>query len=1102
MSKSKFARRTCTAAMASAFVIGLASCSGATNTYGNLNKNDVYATAGSSDFNITVGELWDELQWSSKDVLDNQINVVILQKYINNLTNVMDNDYSALSDDDKEDLGISTEEEYKDLYSTYSDRLVDYVVQDVYNFSFSMEDYYEDYESLDESNQRTLEEKYIDEMYTTYQVDKVGEKELAELVAVTANNIDIEDNYDNYLSVATDDVLRQVYYFNYAKELMALALKTEEVEEANEDDDDEDDDMWGYFSTSEYITQFKSEYTDLQKVDTVLIKFTSTEEFENTLRAFGLKFYNKRLYYIADNMGYTYDEYIDYYDNLSTTQYTPDYDVYTVDNDAVLEIYTLIYNYVYGGYRTKFVTGNGPYKVDGKEVTELGLDKLRFLTNEVIEDYSSDATTKYNTAVAALSDTTYTAEDADTRTMYSPDELNDIGNSLKTLIYSTLDHETASDRYSTSTTSVNGGYYIAFKFGEEKLNAEDNGDDYETLQKHLDFYSSDLSDYEILSYITENNLKDYLERNLIEERITDSVISDYLSEELDDVKVKIYNEACEIAYLTANSDYSKTLKSSSDNNVLATIKYDGTTYKLLISGEGITDSKAIKIPGTDTVFGVYDYLEQTSGSTTAVDLLSKKIIKTTQAYKDTNKDRSDYEDYIEAILYSFSNGSYASSGYDSSIGKYNFLMLYFHTSKISEIIDNYYRVNYASVNLLTDYSSDDLVSFFKTYSDLAYENYFSLSGTRLVVYFDGNDDGEADDVEDWYDVTITDTNSEFYGKTRAEVAKSMVYDIYKLVAASTSSHTDRISALVTEIQGSAKAEFETNPIVAENRWAKYLHLGFNVKTEDVSATNSTVDIDFNIKQRIYDYARGYSLADDGVTKTKIYQYFINETTPTSYMEVLTDSSVDTDANNTDIVKSDDGYNLLVITSGTTKASAEWTEDDHDENILENIYFKYNDGDVVIDNIYNSEDQLNENQIKLYIIDYALNGSSTLAPSSLSDAYTAFLADAVSRFTGSETQRIILLSFIRNRAGLDSSTALYDVIKFANEDYNGADGAFAKIIEINQRIADNYNDIYDDITGTSDPYTYVDDNGNTVDWWAKIAQIVDEFLLNDDEKESE
>ena len=50
-----------------------------------------------------------------------------------------------------------------------------------------------------------------------------------------------------------------------------------------------------------------------------------------------------------------------------------------------------------------------------------------------------------------------------------------------------------------------------------------------------------------------------------------------------------------------------------------------------------------------------------------------------------------YENYIDLILYNFSNGSYASNGYSASIGKYKFLMLYFHTSDITEIVNNYYE---------------------------------------------------------------------------------------------------------------------------------------------------------------------------------------------------------------------------------------------------------------------------------------------------------------------------------------------------------------------------------------------------------------------------
>ena len=66
---------------------------------------------------------------------------------------------------------------------------------------------------------------------------------------------------------------------------------------------------------------------------------------------------------------------------------------------------------------------------------------------------------------------------------------------------------------------------------------------------------------------------------------------------------------------------------------------------------------------------------------------------------------------------SFANNSYSQNGYPSTLGKYNFLMLYFHTASIDEIIDNNYRVQSATSKLMTDYSSDTLINFFKNYTD-------------------------------------------------------------------------------------------------------------------------------------------------------------------------------------------------------------------------------------------------------------------------------------------------------------------------------------------------------------------------------------------------
>ena len=1088
MNKKKTMRRVCSAALASTLIIALSSCGSSDNT-GKLDLNKIYAEAG--EYKLSYGELWNELKWQSKDVLKEQVNVVVLQNYIDDIKLFVDGSYQDLDDNQKNDFDIENEDDFNNLKKKYQDRLVDYVIQDIYNFEFSMDDYYKEYEKITQDTINLCEAKYVDEAFTNYQVDEINGVSLSSMIA----GVEPENNYDNYLSIATSDTLRQVYYLDFAKELFAIDKKTSEVKDADDADNDDDDNKWGYFATSEYVSQFREDCTHLNKVDIVLIRFTSQTEFENTLRAFGIRIYNGKYYYIADKKNMTYDEYIEYYDDLSTTQYNESNNVRIIDNDAILEIFVQLYNYIYSGYRPLLQTGSN-YEFEGKDVTEIGLDKLRFLTEVIFEDYSYEAELKYQNAVQVLTETPeYRDLENDTRTLYTAEEINDISRTLGNNIFDTLDHTVPSKRYATATTSTSAtNYYFMFKFNEEQFTSED-GDNYEDLQRYHDYYSTDLTESELLQYIEKEDLKDTLEEALIRSRITSSTIDTLLTNAKKDVEIKIYNEPCEIAYLAENSDYSKALGSADNDNVLATIEYNGKTYNLNICSDD-DDSKSVLIPGTDKGFGVFDYLEQTTGATTAIDLLSKKIVKDTNAYKDTNKDRDTYERYIENILYSFTNGQYASSGYDASIGKYNFLMLYFHTASIDEIIDNFYRVQFASAKLLTDYSSDYLANFFKTYTDLAYDNFFSISATRLYVYFDGDEDGNPDDVDssdpnNWINHVITaeeTTEASFVGLTRQEVAKQMILDIYTLISASTSSHADRLSELVEEIQGSARAEYETNPIVAENRWAKYLHLGLNVKNEDITATNSSIDIDFNIKQRLYDYANGYNK-----DKTKTYQYFMNDTIPTCYIEKLTDSSVSTA--NDDIVESKDGYNLLLVTSGKVKSSAKWEKKDNSEGILENLYLKYNDNGVVIDNIYNDEEKLNLNQIKLYIVDYALNSSSTLAPSGLSDAYSSYLSSAVSRFTGSETQRIILLNFIKNR--ISSTSELYDVITFtANPDYNGADGVFAKFIKIDQNSADQYLYIYDDITGTSLPFDYEKD-GEIITWWDEILKIVNELLMDDE-----
>ena len=1060
-------KKALTVTMALALAVTLSSCSGATNTYGNLDRDAIYAEAGG--YKVTNGELWDELKWNVQDVLTNQKTNAVLYKQIDKITLVVDKEYAQLTDDEKTTLGVTSEAEFTKLKEKYTTRLMDYVVQDVYNQSFSIESYWEGLESLADSTIRTVYDKYRDEIFSTYQKTALADGTTYYDIVKNAT----EEDHAKLLDVAKD--LRELYFPLYAKELLAYDAVKEDVEEAAKDDDGSDADKTGYFQNTTYTNKFKSKYTNTYDLNMVLIRFSTDDEFNSTLRAFGVKLYNKEYYFLRDNdyEDADYETYINSADKMSMSKYIKRYDdfsssqlnnhsegAYKLSSEEVFELYLQIYNYMYSGYRPKL-----PTSVDATGLED-DLNKLRDITYRITVAYSSGAVEKYDASVAKL------LQDNHDEVTYSSKELSKISDTFKTYAYETLklkddkDLDNPYTRYSTATQSANSAYYVAYKFGDELDEITD-----EKLKSYEEFYNSSLSTYDILNYIKKDENKELFNDivdALILDEITDSKITNVVDEKLKDVNIKIYNESVEIGYKAKNSDYSSTIGGAKNGNILATISYDNKTWDLNIVADA-NDKDSVMIPGTTTAYGVFDDLEKTSGANTAINLISRKVIKNTEAYKKAlqdNEARKNYKTVIENILIYFSNDYYSSSGYPSSIGKYNFLQLYFHTANIDQIVDDTYVVSKASSELLTNYSNSNLAEFFKLYTDLAYEKYFSLDGTRFLVYMDRDEDDEAD-TDSWKDEVV-----EFRGNqvTRGDVARTLVSEVFDLVQSSTSSHTDVLSNLVTEINESARAVYEENPIVAENKWAEYRKLGFKVKNVEFSVTNSTTDQDYNLKQRLYDYTRGES--EDG----KTYQYYINDTTPTLYIE-------SNPAENA--VITEDGVNLIVVSSGTAKASAKWSEDDFGSvDILKDVKIKYNDSWYTINNIFNETDSLNLEQIKLYILDYAVNGSSTMMPSSISTAITNYLAPVYTRFTSDETQRIILLNFINKQTGNKvTSDNLYDVVKFANTSYNGAEGTFAKIIVINQNVADSYASLNGDTTGTSDTFK---------DWWTKLYENIDTF----------
>lgn len=275
---------------------------------------------------------------------------------------------------------------------------------------------------------------------------------------------------------------------------------------------------------------------------------------------------------------------------------------------------------------------------------------------------------------------------------------------------------------------------------------------------------------------------------------------------------------------------------------------------------------------------------------------------------------------------------------------------------------------------------------------------------------------------------------------------------------------------------------------------KYRKLGLRVTSEEFTVSNSSVDYSFHLKQRLYDYKNGQSLDKNG-NVIATYNYFVNESVPTCYIEPLSESDIALDDKT--ILATEDGFNLILVTEGSTSPSAKWSEEDYEDTILKDIKIKYNDkytSSTLIENVFNEDDKLNENQIKLYVLEYVTANTSNLSANEISDALSTFISPVLKRYTGEETQRIILLNFIKYK--VNPTSPIYDTIVFDNDNYNGEQGYLNKIFEINQRIIDDYKFIYNDFTGTSNSYNYVDENGIEKNWWTALEESVDQFLIKD------
>ena len=969
----------------------LASCNH-TKVNSSINGKEIYASSG--NYSITNAELWNELKWNSYDTLVEKIDEAIFKNEMATAKEAID--YAT---------GASTNTE---LTQAELKRYIDYLELLALTEVYSLSDI-EDLKTLTANEISVKTQTFVDNLY------------LDEGKSVSASSFE----YDNIITKAktlfAGTKYEETYYMydfyeryqlTLAKRIFAFGELADDIEDYDDDADDEDE----LYYTDEDIIQYQKEnYQYSADRQALIIRFTNEDEIKSTLKAFGIKVYNDTFYYIPAN-GKTVVEYSEYYDDFSIESlYNSSYcvNLNAIGGDSLIfELYLQIYNFIYT-YRDAL-----PTQINILNTTT----NRRDITEAIIAEFK-------NSTVDPADVVSGWDQDKKDILNKTQDDLDDIDKDFKLYVSKTLkvnpDKSEGETRYSTAGKSYNDYSYMVFKVSEDELN------DWYYLCDEDEFDATnptiDTSDEKVAAY------KQELIEEMMWNEVNDSFVDSKYKIAKEDAKVYIYDNDIEILYSSNKSNYSKTHKDAPTKDTLITVRYKKKSTNI-------------------SVIDVFNELEVKSGVTTAVDLLSKKAIKDTEQYKETNEDRSDYKTTIELLLAYFANGSL--SGYDSSLGKYNFLKLYFHTTDIDKIIDDTYRVNAASAKILTDYANND--SFYQlvqTYAASAYAKSFSVDAQNLLVYVDMDEDGKADEDFDWN--TVDKNSSQTYKELAIELINKFITRMENSVDASTT-----LSTLAEEFKACQRftngidtwygSNTEYDPTEVESRWAKYKRAGLYISDTTYSGVGiSSIE----------------SSTDSSIPSTIVKNRLKELYATVALFDTYPGTYVDDEAYKSGEGFMDkNGYSLLVVTSFAKRSSAEFDSKDDANGRFTNIFIEYDDVCKTISDIYNSEaSQATINQITLFIYEYLNYSTSEFFPSSVQSYITDFIMPVYERYTASASQRELLLAKMLSGA---SNISFTDVKNSAR---------LSEVMSINRRIADNYleND---------------DDANLFTDWWDAIINL--------------
>ena len=777
------------------------------------------------------------------------------------------------------------------------------------------------------------------------------------------------------------------YYLEVAKHVAAWNKLASEFTVTENGIDFGDITEDSHFSINDVVNYYKSNKTNQGYVDALLVRFVSAAESNEVLKKFGIKTENGRWYQIGldeDSTKWnTNNKYNDYYNDYDVDKQISEHGIsQIVDKATIIKIYIALYNYIYT-YRTP-ITGFTSVNFSDIE-KNLGENEKHLAYYKYIQAIINEENGKDEAALKTL----LLEYDVDNKYIHmSRERLDQYSTSLSTYVYTSL--KTASEveegekytQFTTSAKSYNSYYYMIFKLGQEE-----NVELYEEVEEDGE------TNYKFLETEEAKALKQEILMELFKEEINETYIHELEHERLEDVKIKIFDSVVESQFMyLSNSElvegYDKTRKSN--NNDIAYVTYKDNERSISVSE-------------------VYEFLEPLYGPQTASSLLFDKYIIDQPYYTDLEKDYDEYVETIEMMLYYFANDYYASSGYPSTIGKYNFMKLYFRTANVEEAVRNILMLTDAKSAYISDFTAHgfdtaedkDFYSLLNTFAAKERSEYYSLTATSLRVYMDKDEDGEDDVLTD---AELTE-------------AHAILKDVRNVIATSNEDYASALNSVVTDYNTSSRIlPDNNNPTTPEARWAKYRHAGYNLEVVTVGeVNNSTTNADDNIQERIETLYNNKDLIN--------VEYGFSA----AYLDK-------------EPVETENSLSLLLITAGTLPTSAKY-ENEENEDLYKEISVLINDELTKVENIEYTTDEITYKQVKVYVAEYVLFGDVYSLPETTTTALDQYLLPLIQKYTSQAGQSFI----ISNAVG----TITFKTENAARNDF------YNEYMMINLRTADNY-----------------------------------------------